>query len=151
MANFEETIKELREMRSHYDSGFSTLEKQRIVELYWAVCHKKVENIACPDCYRDAFLETFTTLQRLGKMPEEKHYELLEGKCLHIFGSSEYIFDVTDEQAETFLAQYPTAISLFKTYPTDWEDRVEKRKKRVSYKRGAEKRAEKRKTKQTEE
>lgn len=121
---------ELRELRGHYDSGFSVLEKQRVSELYWLVCHKKVKDISCPDCYRDAFLETFTTLRRLGKMPEEKHYELIEGKCLHIFGTSDYLFEVTDEQAEKFLGQSPNAISLFKTYPEDWQERVAARKRR---------------------
>ena len=152
---YDELMKELREMRSHYDSGFSVLEKQRIEELYWSFMRKRIQNIACSDCYRDAFIEIFTFMQREGKLPEEKHYELAEGKCLHIFGSSEYLFEVTDEQAETFLSQCPDAISQFKVYPEDWEERVKKRKMRVSYKRAAEKRAERRREKaeniQTEE
>lgn len=127
MQNYNEIMTELREMRGHYDSGFSVLEQQRIVELYWRVLRKKINNLACQDCYRDAFLETFTFLKRTGTLPEERHYELQEGKCLHIFGTSDYLFDVNDEQAEKFLAQCPAAISSFKTYPEDWEDRVEKR------------------------
>lgn len=132
---YNEVMDELKEMRSHYDSGFSSLEKQRIMELYWRILRKKIKNIACGDCYRDAFLEIFTFLKREGKLPEEKHYELQDGKYLHIFGSSEYLFDVTDEQAETFLGQFPQAISDFKTYPEDWEDRVRKRKNRVAQKK----------------
>lgn len=123
-------MRELRELRGHYDSGFSTLEKQRIVELYWQICHKQIKDIACPDCYRDAFIEVFSSLNKLGKMPEEKHYALMKGKCLHLFGTSEYLYDVTDEQAEKFLAQSPHSISLFKTYPEDWEARVAARKRR---------------------
>lgn len=144
---YDELMKELREMRGHYDSGFSILERQRIEELYWYLLRKQVQNIACSDCYRDAFLEIFTYLNREGRLPEEKHYELKEGKCLHIFGSSEYLFQVTDEQAETFLAQCPSAIDQFKTYPDDWEERVKTRKTRKSYKRAAEKRAERRREK----
>lgn len=144
---YDEIMNELREMRSHYDSGFSTVEKTRIVDLYWLILHKRVANLTCPDCYRDAFLEMFTFLQRNGALPEEKHYTLAEGKYLHIFGTSDYLFDVTDEQAETFLSQCPDGIVDFAEYPEDWEERVKKRKQKSSYKRAAEARAAKRKSK----
>lgn len=132
-------MKELREMRNHYDSGFSSLERQRIGELYQRILGKQIANMNCPDCYKDAFIETFTTLQRLGKLPDEKHYQLQDGKCLHLFGTSQYLFDVTDEQAETFLAQMPSAISSFKKFPEDWQERVERRKARKSRKKTKEK------------
>lgn len=137
--NYEDIMKELREMRNHYDSGFSSLERQRIGELYQRILGKQIANMNCPDCYKDAFIETFTTLQRLGKLPDEKHYQLQDGKCLHLFGTSQYLFDVTDEQAETFLAQMPSAISSFKKFPEDWQERVERRKARKSRKKTKEK------------
>lgn len=135
-------------MRSHYDSGFSTVEQTRIIDLYWLILHKRIQNPTCSDCYRDAFLETFTFLQRNGALPEEKHYTLGEGKYLHIFGTSDYLFEVTDEQAETYLAQCPEGIDDFSEYPEDWEERVKKRKTKSSYKRAADARAAKRKSKQ---
>jgi len=150
MQTYDEIMKELREMRNHYDSGFSSSEQTRIIDLYWLILHKRIQNPSCSDCYRDAFLETFTFLQRNGALPEEKHYLLKEGNCLHIFGSSEYLFDVTDEQAETFLSQCPSAIDEFCEYPEDWEERVNKRKTKASYKRAAEARAAKRKAKKEE-
>lgn len=151
MSAFDDTMRELREMRSHYDSGFSLAEKTRIIELYWRVLNKKIRDAQCPDCYRDAFIETFTTLQRLGKLPEEKHYRLKEGKCLHLFGTSDYLFDVTDEQAEKFLAQIPTAIVQFASFPDDWEERVKRRMQKETYKKAAEKRASKRNEKQSKD
>lgn len=133
--NYEDIIKELREMRNHYDSGFSSLERQRIGELYQRILGKQITNMNCPDCYKDAFIETFTTLQRLGKLPEEKHYKLKDGKVLHVFGTSQYLFDVNDEQAETFLAQFPQLIDSFAKYPEDWQERVEKRKAKKNRKK----------------
>ena len=65
--------------------------------------------------------------------------KLKEGKCLHLFGTSEYLFDVTDEQAETFLAQMPNAIESFKKFPEDWQERVEKRKARKMRKKSTKK------------
>lgn len=124
---YDEIMQELKEMKPHYDGGFSLLEKQRIVELYWRILRKKINNLNCSDCYRDAFLEIYSFLKKNGKLPEERHYELKDGKCLHVFGSSEYLFDVTDEQAEKFLAQCPAAIGNFKSYPEDWEERVQNR------------------------
>lgn len=123
-------MKELKEMRKHFDSDFSLLERQRIIELYRRVCNKEVTNIACSNCYKDAFIEINATLNRLGTLPEERHYKLKEGKCLHIFGTSEYLFDVTDEQAEKFLYQFPGAIEDFEDYPSDWESRIANRKSR---------------------
>lgn len=128
--NYEEIMKELQEMRNHYDGGFSSLERQRIGELYQRFLGKQIANMNCPDCYKDAFIETYNYLKRAGKLPEERHYKLHKGKCLHLFGTSQYLFDVTDEQAETFLAQMPSAITSFKTYPEDWEERVARRKER---------------------
>lgn len=136
---YEEIMTELREMRNHFDSGFSSLERQRIGELYQRILGKQIVNMNCQDCYRDAFIETYTYLQRTGKLPEEKHYKLKEGKCLHLFGTSEYLFDVTDEQAETFLAQMPNAIESFKKFPEDWQERVEKRKARKMRKKSTKK------------
>lgn len=147
---YDEIMKELRDMRSHFDGGFSTVEQTRIIDLYWLILHKRIANPTCGDCYRDAFIEIFTTLQRTGALPEAKHYVLAEGKYLHIFGTSDYLFEVTDEQAETFLSQCPEGIDNFAEYPQDWEERVKKRKMKSSYKRAAEARANKRKAKQEE-
>lgn len=129
---YDELMKEMRELRNHYDCGFSVSEQQRITELYWRILRKKINNLNCQDCYRDAFIETYTYLKRTGTMPAERHYELIAGRCLHIFGTSEYLFDVTDEQAEKFLAQCPAAISNFKVYPEDWEERVQNRMNKKS-------------------
>lgn len=123
-------MNELKEMRAHFDTGFSTLERQRITELYMRICNKEIKNITCADCYKDAFVETFSTLQRMGSIPEEHHYKLKSGKYLHIFGSDQYLFDVTDEQAEKFLEQCPGSISDFEEYPEDWKERITKRNTR---------------------
>ena len=137
--SYDEVMKEMRDMRSHFDGGFSVLEKTRIVELYSRILGKTFDQnrLACGDCYRDAFLEIFTFLQKNGTLPEEKHYKLKAGRCLHIFGTSEYLFEVTDTQAEKFLAQFPNAIVDFEVYPEDWEIRTADRKTRATKKKTA--------------
>ena len=137
MQTYEEVMRELRDMRQDYDTGFNTEERARIEQLYLAILRKHITNTSCTNCYQDAFIEVFTFLQRNGALPEERHYELQEGKCLHIFGSSEYLFDVTDEQAEKFLAQMPDAIACFAKYPEDWKERINKRKARENYRKAA--------------
>lgn len=132
MTAFEEVMKELKDIRNHYDTGFTVLERQRIIELYARICGKTIQNPSCSDCYRDAFIEVFSTLQRTGALPEERHYKLKKNKCLHIFGTNEYLFDVSDKQAEKFLSQYPSAIDDFEEFPQDWEERVNARKERYA-------------------
>ena len=131
MATFETVMSELKELRNHFDSGFSATERDRIDKLCKKYLGHGVENKTCGDCYRDAFLQLRSTLSKLGRLPEERNYALKEGNYLHTFGSDDYITEPTDEQAERYLAQYPGAIARFSKYPENWEERVENRKKNI--------------------
>ena len=129
MLSYEETLNTLEEMRSRFDSGFSSSDKAKIEELYFLVCGKRVRNTGCRDCYRDAYIETRTTLKRLGKMPKKPNYSLKAGAIVHPQGTSKFysLNNIPDDVAEKWLGQYPNEITKFETFPTDWESRVKAR------------------------
>lgn len=127
---YEDALKVLEEMRSRYDSGFSSSDRTIITELYLSVCGKRVRNTGCGDCYRDAFIETLVKLKRTGTMPKTPNYILKAGSVIHPHGTSNFytLGNISDEVAENWLGQYPSDISKFETYPTDWASRAEARK-----------------------
>lgn len=122
MQTYEALMLRLEEMRGHLKGGFSSVEQTEIVELYMAVLGKRVKNLSCGDCYRDAFIEIFTHLKSLGKMPTQPRYVLKTGEFLHEFGTSEYYSNpLPDEIAEKFLKLNPSLITIFDTFPEDWD------------------------------
>jgi len=130
MASYEETLRTLEEMRSRFDSGFSSSDKEKIETLYLQICGKRVRNTGCRDCYRDAYIEIRSKLKQLGKMPKKPNYTLKAGAIIHPQGTSKFysLANIPDDVAEEWLGKYPADINKFETYPTDWQSRVEARK-----------------------
>lgn len=130
MEEYDVIMSRLTEMRSRFDSGFSSSDRNYIEQLYRTVLGKVVRRSGCADCYRDAFLETFTYLKRLGTMPTKPNYVLKAGVIVHPTGTNKFYANanIPDEVAEQRLAEYPESISDFLSYPIDWEARVEARK-----------------------
>jgi cob(I)alamin adenosyltransferase len=129
MANYEETLMTLEEMRSRYHTGFSSSDKGIIERLYLQVCGKRVRNTGCKDCWRDAYIETYTKLKKTGTM-KKPNYTLKAGAIVHPQGTSNFyaLNNIPDEVAENWLGQFPNEIFKFETYPADWESRVKARK-----------------------
>lgn len=129
MDEYESTLSTIEEMRSRYDSGFSSSDKETIKRLYYHVCGKTVRNTGCNDCYRDAFIEIRATLKRLGTMPKTSNYVLKNGVLFHPQGTTTfYVLDtITDEVAETELAKNPDFINKLAKYPTDYAERAKAR------------------------
>ena len=101
----------------------SSSDKSDIEVMYHEVFGRTFIRTSCGDCYRDAVIEMYSYLKKYGKMKEKSNYALKNGVLLQAgFGSGEmYTNDnLTDEAAERFLA------------PSDWEERVEKRKNPVT-------------------
>lgn len=130
MEEYEVIISRLTEMRSRFDSGFSSSDRSYIEQQYRAVLGKAIRRSGCADCYRDAFLETFTYLKRLGTMPTKPNYVLKAGVIVHPNGTNQFYANtnIPDEVAEQRLAEYPESIADFLSYPSDWKERVEARK-----------------------
>lgn len=141
MLDYKETMVLLEEMKPHYDDGFTSSERSTIESLYNSICRKPIRRGGCSDCYRDAYIEIVTTLKRLGKMPKTPNYMLKAGAVLHEFGSADFytLDNIPDEFAETWLATHPSDKILFERMPSDWEERVEKRKNAAEQEKPTEK------------
>lgn len=128
MKGYEETMELLSSMKAHFDDGFTSSERSTIEYLYSLVCTKHVRRNGCGDCYRDAYIEIYTKLKRLGKMVKTPNYVLKAGALIHPFGTSEFytLNNIPDDVAEKYLGQYPAQISLFEKYPSDWRERAAK-------------------------
>lgn len=129
MLGYTKTMALLEEMKAHFGDGFTSSERGVIENLYSKVCNKPIRRSGCSDCYRDAYVELFTKLKRLGTMPTTPNYVLKAGVVISDgFGSSNFYIlgNIPDEVAERRLAQRPEDISLFERTPSDWEERVKK-------------------------
>lgn len=129
MASYEETLEKLEEMRSRFDTGFSSSDKEIIEYLYLRICGKRVRNTGCKDCWRDAYIETRTKL-KTQKVMKSTNYTLKAGAIIHPQGTSKFysLNNIPDDVAENWLGQFPKDIIKFETFPTDWESRVAARK-----------------------
>ena len=113
----------------------SSSDKSDIEVMYHEVFGRTFIRTSCSDCYRDAVIEMYSYLKKYGKMKEKSNYALKNGVLLQAgFGSGEmYTNDnLTDEAAERFLAGNSKGIVFFALTPSDWEERVEKRKNPVT-------------------
>lgn len=121
---YEEVINRLEDMRSRYDVGFSTSDRDLLEYLNFLLFNRRITNKSCGDCYRDSYLIIRTKLKTMNTLPEYE-YMLNKGEVLHEFGSSEYYVNgVEPEVAEAYLKKYPQNISMFEKFPADWEDRI---------------------------
>lgn len=130
MEEYDVVMSRLAEMRSRYDSGFSSSDRSYIEQLYRSLLSKPIRKSGCADCYRDAFIEIFTYLKRTGTMPTKPNYVLKAGVVVHPNGTNKFYANanIPDEVAELRLAEYPESISDFLSFPSDWNARVEARK-----------------------
>ena len=124
-------MKTLERMRSRFDSGFSSSDRSFIESLYVSLLGKKVRRSGCGDCYRDAYIEIYSHLKRLGRMPKKSNYVLKAGIIVHPAGTNKFYANsnIPDEVAEERLAKFPATISEYASYPADYLARVEARKK----------------------
>ena len=131
MATYNSVMSRLNELRDHFDGGFSASERDEINQFSIRYLGHPVENLTCGDCYKDAYVQIYAKLSHLGKLPEQRNYVLNKGELLRIVSTGQTYSEPTDEQAEMFLIQFPNCIDMFANYPSDWQERVEKRKKAI--------------------
>ena len=127
MSEYQDTMNRLEEMRSRYDDGFSSSDRQFLDRLYYSLFVKAITKTGCSDCYRDAYILCVNKLKRLKSMPKKPNYILKAGAMIHPVGTSKfYTNPIKDEVAEDWLSKYPGQIGMFAEYPEDWEERVAK-------------------------
>lgn len=129
MCEYDEIIASLEEMRSRFDSGFLSYDRELIEALHLRL-FGKVVNRACGNCYRDAYILIYSKLKKDKTMPKIPNYEVKAGVLIHTFGTSEYYTNPlpNDEVALDFLAANENNINLFARYPKDWEEQLKKYK-----------------------
>lgn len=134
---YEEAYNKIEEMRSRYDSGFTSQDFNVLDKLYYSIYQKSVVRRGCQNCYKDAYILIRASLKKSTTMPSESNYILKAGALIREFGASEcYVGAVSDEVAENYLRKYPSQIKLFQKFPSDWEERISikataKRKRRT--------------------
>ena len=134
MSSYEDNLRLLETMRDRADTnGFSSSDKSLIESLYREVCGKAVRNTGCNDCYKDAYIETYLTLKRNGKMPKKPNYILKAGVVIAKFGSNKFygLSNCPDDVAEDYIRKDESRINLFESFPKDWHDRVFKPQKDI--------------------
>lgn len=125
MKSYEEIMLQLSEMKSRFQSGFSSPDRLLLDSLHRLLFGKEITNTGCSDCYRDAYVIINTTLKKRKTMPEKPNYVLKAGALIHPAGTSSfYVNPIPDEVAEEHLSKYPSEVNKFAHLPSDWEDRV---------------------------
>lgn len=125
MNSYQKTILQLSEMKSRYDSGFSSSDRQILESLHRNIIGKGITNKGCSDCYRDAYVFIINHLKKTKTMPSKPNYILKAGAIIHPAGTSKFYGNpLLDDIAEDHLSKFPKDIIKFAYFPDDWEDRV---------------------------
>lgn len=128
---YDEAIRLLEDMKGRFNDGFSSLDHSIIEHIYGKVLNRVFTRTGCNDCYRDAYVLIYSTLKKTKEMPTRKsQYILKAGALLRKPGSNKFYANPlpNDEVPESYLAEFPSQINLFASYPPDWEERVKARK-----------------------
>lgn len=129
MVASEGTLNILLDMKSRFQSGFSSNDKTVIENLHRELYGVGITNTDCSNCYRDAYILIVNRIKKDLKMPPKSNYTLKAGALLHPAGTSNFYTGTlpSDEIAEKYLAEFPEQIVLFASHPHDWEERAKAR------------------------
>lgn len=128
---YDDAIGILTEMKSRFKDGFSSTDRNILEAFHQLLFGKTISNKVCSDCYRDAYILIFNKLKGLKTMPKAKsQYVLKAGAILRRAGDNKFYANPlpNDEIPELYLAEFPSSINLFASFPADWEARVARRK-----------------------
>jgi len=126
MGSYEKTMADLTEMKSRFQSGFSSSDRLLLDKLHRFIYGSEITNTGCSDCYRDAYVMIYNKLKTDKEMPKAPNYILKGGAIIHPVGTSRFYTNPlpSDDIAEEFLSKFPQEVNKFAQLPVDWEDRV---------------------------
>lgn len=132
--DYKEVMTTLQSMKSHFNDGFSTLDRSYLDRLHYNIFGRDITNRGCSDCYRDAFILINNYLKKNKTMPQKCNYRLKPGAVIQFFGKSAIYSNpnLTDEIAEKYLGLNSDNKCMFSDLPSDWEARVASRKAGIS-------------------
>jgi len=129
MIDRSEILLKLEEMKGRL-KDLSVSDKLFIESVHETILRYPFTRTNCGDCYRDAVIQMYTFLQK-NEIMKKSNYLLVAGVILQM-PSDPNVYsnkNLTDEVAERYLKDNPNRISLFASYPEDWEERIDKPKK----------------------
>lgn len=120
---YRQAKKLVEELRSRYN-GFSASDEKIIETLYYEVLRKEFKRTTCRDCYRDAYIEISTYLNREKKMKEKCNYKLRAGFIIQDFSTGKVYTNanLTDKVAKAYLKEFPKQVRMFEVVPEDEEE-----------------------------
>lgn len=105
------------ELRTRFDSPFSTADKASIRSLYRDVLAKELRQTNCQQCYHDALIEIYLYLKNHDEMKARSNYQMRAGfiiACPTFRGGMVYTNDnLTDEVAEEYMDKFPMQAKYF--------------------------------------
>lgn len=125
--SYDEVLTRLIEMKSRFEIGFSSIDRQFLDELYYTLFAKNIPNRGCSDCYRDAYTLSIIKLKKDKKMPQKSLFKLKPGAVISFFGEAKAYTNANliDTIALRFLSKDPSNQNLFAELPAHWEEMVE--------------------------
>lgn len=124
MLSYSETMERLSQMRSRFDSGFSSADKLFILEMYEFLLGHSIPNPGCPECYKDAYMEIIYKLKKTGTMPKKGNFVLRNGVLLTFKGKHYTNANLDDEVAMEALNENIKRLDLFAKVPDNYAERI---------------------------
>lgn len=123
---YRQAKKLVEELRSRYND-FSASDEKVIETLYYEVLRKEFKRTTCRDCYRDAYIEITTYLNREKKMKEKCNYKLRAGFIIQDFATGKVYTNanLTDKVAKAYLKEFPKQVKMFEVIPEEEEEEKE--------------------------
>lgn len=124
MLSYSETMERLSQMKSRFDSGFSSADKLFIMEMHELLFGLPIQNPGCNDCYRDAYILIVNHLKRTGTMPKKGNFVLRNGVLLTYKGKHYTNANLTDDIAMEALNENMKRLDLFTKVPDNYAERI---------------------------
>lgn len=123
----EQEIKSLlEEIRVRSLSGGLLTSDCRFIEKYYErITFQAFVKRNCSSCYKDSFIEMYTSFAQHGLRPEPK-FTLKNGVVLQSASFSNFLTasNLTDEKAIEWIRDNQSRITLFATYPENWKELI---------------------------
>lgn len=113
---------------------YTQKQKREIEALYKQVFRESFTPTSCSNCYHDAVDKMWAYIRKHGDVMPEREFVLKHGAVINVgeFGSGQFFIrhTLTDDLALEYLRKNPAGIREFEAYPSDWQERMSKKRPR---------------------
>ena len=114
---------------------YTQKQKREIEALYKQVFRESFTPTSCSNCYHDAVDKMWAYIRKHGDVMPEREFILKHGAVINVgeFGSGRFYIrhTLTDDLALEYLRKNPAGIREFEAYPSDWQERMSKKRPRI--------------------